>query len=145
MPWHLARSWDLNYPSKHNVSKLNLNLSDYQSKRHAFKLDSNFSNYSSKCYAFKLDSKLSDYPSKQHASKLDSNFSDYPSERYTSKQGLKFLKCLSDIAQPSRLGFKKITTVFQSMLPYYPTLDLSNVLLIDQLFTKVALVDCLWV
>ena len=53
------------------------------------------------------------------------------------------LKCPSNTAQPPRLGSKRITTMFQSMSPYHPTLDQSNVLLTDQPSAEVAVVDCL--
>ena len=55
------------------------------------------------------------------------------------------LKCPSDTAQPPRFGSKKISTMFQSMSPYHPTLDQSNVLLTNQPSAEVVVVDCLWV
>ena len=129
MPWHLAKSRDLNYLSKRHASKLDSNLFDYLSEHHASKLDLN----------------LPDYPSERYVSKLNSNLPDYPSERHTSKLDSKLVKCPSNTAQPSRLGSKRITTMFQSMFPYHPTLDQSNVLLTDQSSAKFAMIDCFWV
>ena len=97
-----------NYPSKRFLSKLYSNLPNYPSKCPTFKLDLILSNYPSKRFAFKLDSNLPNYSSKRYISKLDSNLFNYPSKRHTSKLDLKLFKYLSDTAQASRLGFKKI-------------------------------------
>ena len=107
MPWHLARSQNLDYLNERHISKVDLNFSDYPSERNTSKLDSNLPNYPSKRLASKLDSNLSNYLSKRHASKLHSNFLNYPKKQYIFKLGLKLFKCSSDTVQPPRVGFEK--------------------------------------
>lgn len=133
---HLVRLQDLNEPNKQYI------LSDYLNKLHTSKLDLNPLNYPNKLYISKLDLNLPNYPSKWLIFKLDSNLLKNLSNMVQSQRlDLDFLKCLNNIMQLLRFNSKKITTIFQSMLLYYSTINPLNIFLTNQASTKVMIVD----